>query len=383
MSEEENQSEEENNEQNNEEQNEDLDEEKNNESNDEDNNNEINQENEEQKEQEQEQDNLGENDNNEEVKEIENIINENDNNEENNNNINNNNEIEEEIKIANDNNENENVITQENEQQIENEDEIDNKENNININPANLLSFGKNGIFGENININLSDYNYISKKNTYQILNEINNDMDLLEKNLKPIFNNCQIKKHIYNSYYTGNEEYDDREIKELIKKANRLVNNNSFNYYGPKTDYNRNNHYKRNNLSEIYPNNRIENGGNYSNYSEINENSSYDDNDNGYMRNISPEKNINKHRIKNIKNIHEYTNNNNYNPKPIIYRQNETFPIKNSYMNEIIGQPQTYNRKEYYPKNLVFSSDKIPFKKIKYGGNINQSLDILFKEPK
>ena len=66
-----------------------------------------------------------------------------------------------------------------------------------------------------------------------------------------------------------------------------------------------------------------------------------------------------------------------------MIYRQKETFPIKNSYMNEVIGQPQTFQKMEY-SNNLVFSSDKIAFRKIKYGGgNINQSLDVLFNGQK
>ena len=242
-------------------------------------------------------------------------------------------------------------------------------------------------------NINGFDYNL--KKNSQQLLNEINNDMDLLEKNLNPIFNKYEIKKNMYNNNYMNNLDYDtqDQEIKKLIEKANKLVNNHSYNYYGSKTEYNgmnKNKYYNKNNISEIYPRyNNIENGGNYSNYMERNddsysyENDNNDDNDNGYIRNISPEKDINKHRIKNIRNINNYNNNKNYlEQKPIIYRQNESNFIKNSYMNEYIGQPQTY-KKRHFSNNLVFSSDKISFRKIKYGGNINQSLDVLFNNQK
>ena len=51
--------------------------------------------------------------------------------------------------------------------------------------------------------------------------------------------------------------------------------------------------------------------------------------------------------------------------------------------MNGMIDQPQTYKKTEYQ-NNLIFSSDKIPLRKIKYvGGNINQSLDILFNNQK
>ena len=50
--------------------------------------------------------------------------------------------------------------------------------------------------------------------------------------------------------------------------------------------------------------------------------------------------------------------------------------------MNKFSGQPQTY-KKTHFSNNLVFSSDKISFRNIKYGGNINQSLDILFSNQK
>ena len=423
MSEEELQNEEENKEENNENLNEDIEQNA-------ENNNELNQEEEnkeeakedqneqeqvqEPQEQEQEQENAIENGNNEEIKEIENNLNENENNEQieniepieenKENEVIDNNEDQEEINIVanNNNNENENKITQENEHQID--DELINKEMSIkssknnsngNINVENGLSFGRHGLLEGNINFN-NNLNLNIKKNTHQLLNEINNDMDLLSEDLRPLFNNHKIKQEF--NYKNEIENYDynefgqeDKEIKDLIKKANKLVNEHSYNYYGQENNNNLKykNYNIKNNLSEIYPPNKyeFENGGNYSNYMERNENSSSeeeeDDNDTGYMRNISPEKNINKNRIKNIRNIYEYNNSKNYNKRPIIYRQKETFPIKNSYMNEVIGQPQTFQKMEY-SNNLVFSSDKIAFRKIKYGGgNINQSLDVLFNGQK
>ena len=343
----------------------------------------------------QEQEDLNENENNEEEKDVKNDQNENINQlEENENEIGKDNEInenkEEEINIANNENEIDNNINniQENAQQLE--DEIINKEisirssknnSNENINTDNGLSFGKQEI--NNFNIN-------QKKNTFQILNEINNDMDLLEKDLRPIFNNSRIKMENRNYLYNNNdimfEEFDQQnnEIKELIKKANKLVNEHTYNYYGHEGDKYREKKYNKNNLSEIYPYKRYEKGGNYNNYMERSENTSSEENNNDscYMRNISPEKNINKHRIKNIRNIYDYNNSKNYNKRPMMYRQNETFPIKNSYMNEILGQPQTFQKYEY-PNNLVFSSDKISFRNINHGGKINQSLDVLFNNQK
>ena len=435
MSEEELQNEEENKEENNEENkeenkeenNEQENEEKNDEINPEENNNEINAENEEQQEQqeqeqeqqeqeqeqEQEKENVEiDNDNKEEEKENANENNEqNDNknnilketeendiknelnalNDNNINNINNNNDIEQEINIIDNNKQNLinndiniiNNINQENGQQIINEE--DNKELTIlttkKITADNLLSFGKNEFVAENT-INTNGFGYNEKKSTQQILNEINNDMDLLEKDLNPIFNKYQTKKNFYNDY-NGNYDEQDQEIKKLIEKANKLVNKHSCNTYGTKSEYNGigNKYYNGNNISE--------NGGNSSNYSERNDYSStYDNNsDNsykGYIRNISPEKDINKHRIKNISNIYKYNNNHrNYKEKkPLIYRQSETIHIKNSYMNKFIGQPQTY-KKTHFSNNLVFSSDKISYRNIKYCGNINQSLDILFSNKK
>ena len=418
MSEEELQNEEENKDEKNENQNEDGEENA-------ENKNELNQEeenNEEAKEEqneqepvqeqpEQKEENEIENGNNEEVKEIENNMNENENNEqieniepieENKENdvIDNNNVDEEELNIVANNNENKNKINQENEHQID--DELINKEMSIkssknnsngNINIENGLSFGRHGLLEGNNNF-YNNLNLNTKKNTHQLLNEINNDMDLLSKDLMPLFNNHKIKQEFnYNSKiekYDYNEfDQENKEIKDLIKKANKLVNEHNYNYYGYEYNNQSNKNYIKNNLSEIYPPNKyeLENCGNYSIYMERKENSSSEeedeDNDTGYMRNISPEKNINKYRIKNIRNIYEYNNSKNYNNKPMIYRQKETFPIKNSYMNEVIGQPQTFQKMEY-SNNLVFSSDKISFRKIKYGGgNINQSLDVLFNGQK
>ena len=256
MSEEENQNEEENNEENNEENKEEnKEEEKKEEENfeknineiiPEENNNEINVENEEQQEQ-QAQENLEvENENNEEAKEDANENNneQNDNNilketEENdikneinalNNNINNN--IKPEINIIdNVNKENEigNEIIQENGQQIENEE--DNKEVTMlsvkKINAEQLLSFGKNEYLIENT-LNTNGFGYNEKKNTRQLLNEIKNDMDLLEKDLNPLFNKYQKEKNFYND--NGDYDEQDQEIKKLIEKANKLINNHDYN---------------------------------------------------------------------------------------------------------------------------------------------------------
>jgi hypothetical protein len=303
----------------------------------------------------------------------------------NNNNINNiNNNIEQEMNIIDNNKEtvlnNDNNIINLNQENVE-----DNKELTIltkKFTAENLLSFGKNDYLGENtINTNTNGFGYNEKKSTQQILNEINNEMDLLEKNLNPIFNKYQIKKNLYND----NKSYDeqDLEIKKLIEKANKLVNKHSYNTYGTKSEYNgmRNKYYNTNNISE--------NGGNISNYSERNDDSSsYENNTNNsykdYIRNISPEKDINKHRIKNISNIYHYNNNHrNYKKeRPLIYRQSESIPIKNSYMNKLSGQPQTY-KKTHFSNNLVFSSDKISYRNINHNGNINQSIDILFNSQK
>ena len=437
MSEEELQNEEENNEENNEEENQENNEEENEEKNDndelnpEENNNEENEEQKEQEQQEQEQEQEQEkeqqeqeqkqeqeqenveveNDNKEEEKEkekvnennnAENLNEQNDNNilketEENdikneinalnNNNINNiNNNIEQEMNIIDNNNNKETVLNNDNNIINLNQENVeDNKELTIltkKFTAENLLSFGKNDYLGENtINTNTNGFGYNEKKSTQQILNEINNEMDLLEKDLNPIFNKYQIKKNLYND----NKSYDeqDLEIKKLIEKANKLVNKHSYNTYGTKSEYNgmRNKYYNTNNISE--------NGGNISNYSERNDDSSsYENNTNNsykdYIRNISPEKYINKHRIKNISNIYHYNNNHrNYkNERPLIYRQSESIPIKNSYMNKFSGQPQTY-KKTHFSNNLVFSSDKISYRNINHNGNINQSLDILFNSQK
>ena len=58
------------------------------------------------------------------------------------------------------------------------------------------------------------------------------------------------------------------------------------------------------------------------------------------------------------------YENTDEYRKEPIIYYQKETFPIKNSYMNENLGLPQTSQKIDYLrsKNSLVFNSDKIPF---------------------
>ena len=99
------------------------------------------------------------------------------------------------------------------------------------------------------------------------------------------------------------------------------------------------------------------------------------------HIRSIPLEKNINRNRIKKIENIND--DNYYYNNEPMIYYQREANQIKNSYMNESLGLSQTSQKIEYYNRrrnNLIFSSNKIPFKKINYN-NINQSIDLLFSK--
>ena len=302
--------------------------------------------------------------------------------------------LEDAINISN-NNENGNVINQGNLQPINNEiinremskrnSKYNSNENiNININSDNGLSFFKLGERKNSITNNLG-YNYIQNQNktTHQLLSEINNDMDSLATDLKPLFKKNQIKQDfLFNDNSVDSFDQENREIKNLIKRANKLVNNYTYNYYGHENDNGNDKYYNKNNLSEVYPQREYENGGNIYNDMERNDESSSYDNDMGYIRNVSPDKNINEKRIKNIRN-YEYYNTKNYNNKPMIYRQNETFHINNSHTNNIIDYPQTY-KKTNYQNNLIFSSDKIPFRKIKYvGGNMNQSLDILLNNQK
>lgn len=372
--------------------------------------------------------------NEEEIKEKENILEDK------------NEEKEEEKDIKANNNEIGNIS--EINQQSEKENDALNKDINIlnfkkpNLIQANEISFSKKGYFEENNEIinqnhlnnnvnnnanfynsnNFNNYNnnaylnnyinYIPKKSTYQLLNEINNDMDNLSNDLKPIFQNYEIQQNIkyrnkYPLYDYNNENYSvsdnssytdeqNHEIKKLIKKANHISNNlmknNAYNQ-----EYNNRRYYYRDNVFNNHkPKKRKyryyeeENGGNgYNDYNNFPENGGmdeyeYDDynnnNDDNYLRNISLEKDINKHRIKKMENIYENTDN--YINKPMVYYQREAVPIKNSYMNEALGQPQTSQKIEYSRNNLVFSSSKIPYKKIKYG-NISQSNDLLFSNQK
>ena len=147
------------------------------------------------------------------------------------------------------------------------------------------------------------------------------------------------------------------------------------------------NNHQRKSNGGNYSNYLRKSNGNNYSyysNYSESDSNYAVDENyNNKYIRNVSLEKNINKNRIKKMDNINE--SNGNYSNEPIRYYQREINSIKNSYMNQTYGQPQTSQKIEYPTKrknNLVFSSNKIPFRKINYS-NINQSIDLLLSAQK
>ena len=288
---------------------------------------------------------------------------------------------------------------------FEDNNEINNHIQNNNFNNSityNNNAYKNNKYFYNNINYdnynynnyhNIFNNNYISKKNSQQLLREINNDMDILSNDLKPIFKNYQIKQRIKfsnNSYnypfyknnnengYSNNDfndEFDeqDKEIKNLIRKANNSLNNR----YRYKSYYNNNERYsyrnKRDNLNNYY---RMENEENFNDY--------YSDTINGYensyIKNISLEKNINKNRIKKMENIYENTDS--YINEPMIYHQRETFPIKNSFINEPLGLPQTSRKIEYLKgrSNLVFSSKKIPFKTKKFG-NISHSIDLLFSE--
>ena len=213
--------------------------------------------------------------------------------------------------------------------------------------------------------------------------------MDQLSNDLSPIFLNYQIKKRIqmdnnpynYPSYnnnynYTGkstgynDDEFDEQnyEIKKLIQKANNSL------LYSSNGRYNN----RKNNVNDIYSK---ENGGNYNNYRNEDTNMNFNNIEENYIRNIPLEKNINTNRIKIMDNIYETSDN--YVNEPMVYSQKETFPIKNS-NNDPFGFPQSSQKIEYLrsKNSLVFSSDKIPFKSIKYG-NMNRSIDLLFSEQK
>ena len=54
-----------------------------------------------------------------------------------------------------------------------------------------------------------------------------------------------------------------------------------------------------------------------------------------------------------------------------MIYRQKETFPIKNSYMNEVLGQPQTFQK-----RNIPIISFSVMIKYLL--GKLNMEEEIL-----
>ena len=252
---------------------------------------------------------------------------------------------------------------------------------NININNNYNNNFNNNSNY-HNYNLN---NNYIQKKTTKQLLNEINNDMDILERDLKPIFKNFEIKQRIQQNNNSSNYSFNDNdennsynesdeqnnEIKELIQRANYLLNNQ----HRFKKNYLKN---KKKNINEYY---RV-NGGIFNYNMKDNDINIMKEKEKGYIKNISLDKNINKNRIKKMDYIHENTDS--CINEPMIYYQKEAFPIKNSYMNKSLGFPQTSKKIEYLKakNNLIYSSDKIPFKRIKYD-NINQSIDLFFSEQK
>ena len=149
----------------------------------------------------------------------------------------------------------------------------------------------------------------------------------------------------------------------------------NIINRYPPSFRNNRRNYYQRMSYDNNYYCLKRKNG-NYPFYEDIRD--QYEE----HIRSIPLEKNINRNRIKKIENINE--DNYYYNNEPMIYYQREPNQIKNSYMNESLGLPQTSQKIEYSNgrrrNNLIFSSNKIPFKKINYN-NINQSIDLLFSK--
>ena len=324
---------------------------------------------------------------------------------------------------------------------FEENNEIPNQNLNPKINKINSNMNYNPFLNSNNNNNNINNYNnFIPKKSTKQLLNEINSDMDVLSNSLNPIFKRYEIQQEIkmydsfpmhnnynfpihnnynfpihdnyiypihdnYNypmydndSYYSNDDDESDvqnYEIKRLINKAkyynnNNIINPNRYNHYqnhNHNHNYNgrysqRSHHYKKKNYYNNY--HMRENGGNYNNrYVRKDYNYPMDRyNNRGYLRNISLDKNINKNRIKRMGNL--YANRNSYTNRPLIYSQRETLPIKNSYMNEILGMPQTSQKIEYpnWRNNLIFSSNKMPYKKIK-NGNINQSLDVLFSQRK
>ena len=148
----------------------------------------------------------------------------------------------------------------------------------------------------------------------------------------------------------------------------------NIINRYPPSFRNNRRNYYQRMSYDNNYHDLNRRNG-NYPINDDISD--EYDE----HIRSIPLEKNINRNRIKKIENIND--DNYYYNNEPMIYYQREPNQIKNSYMNESLGLPQTSQKIEYSNRrrnNLIFSSNKIPFKKINYN-NINQSIDLLFSK--
>ena len=237
--------------------------------------------------------------------------------------------------------------------------------------------------------------------------------MDSLSNSLKPIFKNFQIQQKIkqesnnpllYDDYSSNNnnfdnyeedEDFDDQnyEMYKLIQKAknyDRKIMKEKRNY--PR--YNGTRYSNGDNLINRYPTSFRNNRRNYyqrmsydNNYHDLKRrngnypfNEDIDDEYNTYIRSIPLEKNISRNRIKKIENIND--DNYYYNNEPMIYYQREPNQIKNSYMNESLGLPQTSQKIEYPNRrnNLIFSSNKISFKKINYN-NINQSIDLLFSK--
>ena len=314
---------------------------------------------------------------------------------------------------------------------------------NINDLHADDISFSKQGIFTQSLRNSKKNLNKDPifnqekilpiglKKNTLQLLNEINSDMDNLTNDLNPIFASYQIPtikqnpvSDLYRSNYDFNDYniYDnqDREMINLIKKANQSQYfsqnkyNNSFQYnnssYNNDNDNygNYNNNY--NNSINLYDNGYNNNEYNYNDlcnedyglktslrgykYLDMDLNTlqykkaNYDKGE--IYRNI--EKNVDQRHKKMVFGNKSYYNNR---YKPLIYSQNRSKYIENSCMNDNLRQPQSFikmncgyiNNGDFYSSynnkrrnNLIFSSDKIPYKNRRYE-NINQRYDNLMRK--
>ena len=290
-----------------------------------------------------------------------------------------------------------------------------------------------NNNFNFNNNNNL---NFEIKKNIFQILNEINNDMEILSKEINSTLKFVDSKKP---SFSYKNEEED---LQTLLKKANDLCkeidlnhkktenkaiqsddefdfkkfNNNDYNNnnyqntlkdfpYDPNKNrdyYNslnesmqnyqqqQNNYYQNNNNFNNFPNNNNNNNNNFyslpqpnlnnnfplmSNNNNINNNNFMTNNNNNNNNNfLNRFNNIGSSRVKRIDDL--YRNQYNSNRGPSIYTQPET-----NKLNPVLLNKQNNLPPKIIPQNNDFnninSMSNRPFERNK-PGSIAQAMDIL-----